>query len=261
MLGLARSGRAAVGALQGPRGGCGGVRPRHRRRRRMIWTLTCASATGTTPCWKASGSSIKSPGVPADADTGGGSARARHPGQVGDRARRATAPEPAARCHRHEREDDDDGPARGDPRGRRCAGRGGREHRPAADLARRRRRRRCLGRVRAVVVPARGRRDASTAGRGAPQPRAGPHRPPRRLRRVRRRQAARRSRTRSRDDVAVVPRGFGPSPAPAGGSSSQATTRFRPSRSSPAPTTARTPPPRPRPHGRSGSRTTRSPRR
>ena len=47
-----------------------------------------------------------------------------------------------------------------------------------------------VGRLRALVVPARGRRDAATAGRGAPQPRAGSPRPARRLRRLRRREAA-----------------------------------------------------------------------
>ena len=76
------------------------------------------------------------------------------------------------------------------------------------------RRRRCLGRLRALVLPARGRRHAATADRRAAQPRARPHRPPRLVRGVRDAKL-RIFENQVRDDVAVVPRGFGPVPGAA----------------------------------------------
>ena len=69
------------------------------------------------------------------------------------------------------------------------ARRGGGEHRPPADVARRAVRRRRLDRLRALVVPARGHADAAPARRGAPQPGARPPRPARHVRGVRRREA------------------------------------------------------------------------
>ena len=72
-----------------------------------------------------------------------------------------------------------------------------------------------LDRLRALVLPARGRRDAAPAGRRAPQPRARPPRPPRHLRGLRATRSSGSSRTRTADDVAVVPRGFGPIPGAA----------------------------------------------
>ena len=91
-------------------------------------------------------------------------------------------------------------------RGRRATS-GGRSRSP-----RRRRRRRRLDRVRALVLPARGRRDAAAARRGADEPRAGPPRSARhrstRTPRAKLRVFARQG----PDDVAVVPRGFGAVP-------------------------------------------------
>ena len=100
--------------------------------------------------------------------------------RLGDRAGGAPPAEPARRRHRHEREDDDDRLARRDPRcgaGRR---RGRREHRTSAELARRPCDPGNLDRVRALLVSARGRRDAASPRGRADEPRAGPPRPARR---------------------------------------------------------------------------------
>ncbi len=107
------------------------------------------------------------------------------------------------RRHRHERQDDDHRAARRDlPGGRtRRGGRGERRH--AADVGARG----GLGRLRAVVVPARGRARARLRRRGAAQPRAGPPRPPRR-RSTAYRDAKLRIFERAR--AKVVPRGLGP---------------------------------------------------
>ena len=157
---------------------------------------------------------VKSPGVPNDAPPDRAAQRPGHPDHLRDRARCAAAPEPDPRRHRHERQDDDDGAPRRDVRRRRDPGRGGREHRPAADEPRRRRRPGRVDRLRALVLPARGRRHAAPADRDAAQPRARPPRPARQLRGVQRRQAAH-LREPGRDDIAIVPRGFGPVPGAA----------------------------------------------
>ena len=103
---------------------------------------------------------------------------ARRAGLVGARARLAAAGadrRALRRGHRHERQVDDDRAARRDlPRGR-PRRRGGREHRHAADLG-------CvggLGRLRGLVVPARGRPRVRLRRRRAAQPRARSHRSPR----------------------------------------------------------------------------------
>ncbi len=122
----------------------------------------------------------------------------------------------------------------------------GRSRRSSAPSPRR------VGRLRALLVPARGRRHAAPARRRPPQPRAGPPRPPRHVRGVRRREApdvrAPERRRHRRPPARVRCR------ARRGGaaSSSPPTTSSRPSRAFPARTTARTPPPRPRPHARQG---------
>ena len=120
---------------------------------------------------------------------GGRGARARRPrprraGDLRDRARRATPLEPDRRSHRDEREDDDDVAPRRRPRGGRVARRGCGQHRPAVERPRRGGPRRRLDRLRAVVVPARGRRHPAAACRGAHEPRAGSHRPARLVRRI-----------------------------------------------------------------------------
>ena len=69
------------------------------------------------------------------------------------------------------------------------AGRGGRERRSPAHVARRLRVAGRLDRVRALLVPARGRSHAEAASRGPAQPRARPSRSPRDVRALRRREA------------------------------------------------------------------------
>ena len=170
------------------------------------------------------------PGIPGQAPPVDGRARPRHPRHLGDRARGAAAREPDHRDHGDERQDDDDGAARGDVRRGRGAGRGGGQHRPAADEPRRHDVAGRVGRVRALLVPARGRRDAPLPDRGAPQPRAGSPRSPRhRSRRIATRSSASsssRPRTTSRSSRAAS----APCRARRGGSSSTAATSCRPSR-------------------------------
>ena len=205
---------------------------------------------------------VKSPGVPGDSGAGRGRPRARHPGDLRDRARRAAAPEPALGGHRHEREDDDHGAARGDPRGGAIAGRGGGEHRPAADVARRRAvaatRGSCASCRRSSSRTSRrcdrGWRCSSTSSRTTSTGTARFDAYAAAKLRVFENQRP--------DDVAVVPRGFGAVPG-AGRRIEFAGRRPASGRAAhpAAPTTGRTPPPPPPQHGRSASPDTRSPKR
>ena len=129
------------------------------------------------------------PGRARRRSTSHGRPGTRDRGDLGDRARRPSGAEPAGRGHRHEREDDDHGADRSDPRGGRGLGRGRGQHRAAAHLSGRRRRARCLDRVRALLVPARGRLDPPAARCSADEPRARPPRPTRRPRGLRAREA------------------------------------------------------------------------
>ncbi len=98
-----------------------------------------------------------------------------------------------------------------------------------------------VDRVRALVVPARGCRDAAAAHRGADQSRAGSSRSARHVRGVCRGEAPACLRTSGRRRCRRPPdAGSARCPARQLASSSRETTRFRRSRSSPAPTTART---------------------
>ena len=110
------------------------------------------------------------------------------------------------------------------------AGRGGGQHRPAADEPRRRAFAGRMGRVRALLVPARGHRDAPLPDRGAAQPRARPPRPARVVRGLSRREAPHlraADRRRPGDRPARLRRR---ARARGAGSSSTATTSSRPSR-------------------------------
>ena len=131
---------------------------------------------------------VKSPGVPGERPLVVGRARARDPGVVRGRVRLPAAPGRHAirRRHGHEREDDHDRAAGCDLPRRRSQRRRRRERRHAACVRARRR----LGRLRALVLPARGRRDACLRRRGAAQPRARPSRPSRDARGLPRREAA-----------------------------------------------------------------------
>ena len=171
-------------------------------------------------------------------------------------------PNPIVGITGHERQDDDDSAAGGDvptPPGSpvEVAGNIGR---PLTSLVGQRRPRR-VGDLRALVLPARGRRDAAARGRGAAQPRARPPRPPRRLRGLPRREAPHLREPGGRTTSPSSRAGSAPVPGRRGASSSRATTRCRPSRGSRARTTARTPQPRRPRHARRASATTRSPRR
>ncbi len=96
---------------------------------------------------------------------------------------------PPHRRHGHEREDDDHGAARRDPARSRPPGRGRRQCRPRPHRCCPGRRGGLVDRVRALELPARGRPHARLRRRRAPQPRARPSRPARQLRRVPRREA------------------------------------------------------------------------
>ncbi len=138
---------------------------------------------------------IVSPGVPLGISRAASGRRRRHPGHLGDRARREAAARAGHRDHGDEREVDDDvarrrAPARRGPRR-------GRVRQPRHPLGRIRdgrsrggaRVRAGVGR-RALVVPARGRARVRARRRRAPEPHARPPRPPRLARRLRRGQGA-----------------------------------------------------------------------
>ena len=157
---------------------------------------------------------VKSPGVPGETRLVAG-AHARHSRVERDRARRAAASEPDSRRHRDERKDDDVGAPRCDLRAAGRPGRGRGQHRPPADLARRLGRAGHLDRLRAVVLPARGRRArsvlasrcSSTSSRTISTGTA-------RSSGTWTRSSAS-SRQQTEDDTAVLPRGFGPVPGAA----------------------------------------------
>ena len=185
VLGLARSGTAAVLALRGQGYDVvahdsipASMRPSSRRREPVSSSAPTISRSST-----GSASSSRARGARHGA-TRRSRPRARDPSDLGDRARSATAWEPDHRHHRHEREDDDSRAPGCDLRSGGCAGRGRGEHRTSVDVARERDRRRGMGRLRAFLVPARGCRHASPAHRRAAQSRARPHRPARHARRL-----------------------------------------------------------------------------
>ena len=102
-----------------------------------------------------------------------------------DRARRAPPPEPDPRRHRDERQDDHDASSSAPSSARPAARRGRRERRPPAHVARRLGRRGRVGRLRALVLPARGRRTrCEPRDRRPAEPRARPPRPARHVRGV-----------------------------------------------------------------------------
>ena len=78
---------------------------------------------------------VKSPGVPGESSLVAGARAQDIPVWSEIELGVRLVPEPARRRHRHERQDDDDRAARRDLPRRRQAGRGGRQHRPAADVA------------------------------------------------------------------------------------------------------------------------------
>ena len=95
------------------------------------------------------------------------------------------------------------------------------QRRPPADLPRRLGFAGCMDRLRALVLPARGRRDLQPAHRRPPQPRARPPRSPRHVRGVRGHQAPRSSSVRRRRTSPSFRGASGLYPEPAGESSSQ----------------------------------------
>ena len=166
---------------------------------------------------------VKSPGVPAESPLAVAARASRRADLERGRARLpAPREQPADRRHRDERQDDDDRAARRDPPRRRARRRDGGERRPPAHRRRRGDRARHVGRLRAVELPARGRAHVRVRRRRPAQPRAGPPRPPRHLRRVPRREAPH---LRARADARSSRAASGST-----GSSSPPTTRCRPSR-------------------------------
>ncbi len=141
--------------------------------------------------WLGSTAVIKSPGVPGSEPTvaaraGCGRARVERGG-----AGVADAREPDRRHHRHQRQDDDHRAGRRDAARAGTRRRGRRQRRPRADRAARPHRSRRVDRLRALELPARGHRHASTArGRRDPQHHARSPRPARHPRGVRALQAA-----------------------------------------------------------------------
>ena len=212
VLGLARSGRAAVAALRHE--GVDVVAydaneeldARRDRRGRPPRHVAGRAARRRRPRGE-------EPRYPGPGATGAGARERADPGHLGDRARRAARPEPDRRDHGHEREDDDDGARGGDVR---CGGIpvevAGNIGRPLTSIVGQRQPRR-VGDVRALVLPARGRRDTAARDGGAPEPRARPPRPPRRLRRLPGREAPRSSRTRARTTSPSSRAGSAPSRA------------------------------------------------
>ena len=151
---------------------------------------------------------VKSPGVPARVAARRGCPRARYSGLERGRARLPAAARRLAphRHHGHEREDDDDRAARSDAPRSGSAGRGRGQRRPRPHRRRPDRGRRLVDRLRALELPARGRRLVRLRRRRPSQRRARPPRPARQLRRLPR---LRSSAIFERARAKVVPRGFG----------------------------------------------------
>ena len=172
VLGLARSGRAAVNALE----------------RRGVEVVTADRELGNDAelaLLDGVAGARQEPGCPArGAARRGGRAAGRADLERG-RARLPAARQPDPRRHRDEREDDHLRAPRRDA-GRTRGG----ERRPGADRARRPGRAGRMDRLRAVELPAGGRARARVRDRGAAEPRAGPPRPPRLVRGLPRREAA-----------------------------------------------------------------------
>ena len=171
------------------------------------------------------------PGCPRRRRARRGRTKRGHRDRVGDRARRPPPAEPDRRRHRHERQDDDDGAARRDLRG----GRRGRPRSPGTSAARSRRSSASsepgrVDRLRALVLPARGRRHAAAADRRPAEPRARPPRPARLASTRTATRSSASSRTRSRTTSRSCRAASARSRARAAGSSSPATTRSRRSR-------------------------------
>ena len=168
-----------------------------------------------------------------------------------------SSPNPLARRHRHERQDDDERAPRRDLPGRRPAGRGRRQRRPPAHRPRRRD-------PEDAWSSASSRASSSRTSRAPAAVAVLLNVTPDHLDRHGDLDAYRAAKLRifenqAPEDVAVVPRGFPPVPGRAAGSSSRPTTRCRPSRASRASTTARTPPRPPPLRARPASPTRRSP--
>ena len=191
VVGLARSGVAAAEALLAAGAQVVGFDRNEALDTGRLRELRCRNSPRTRGGDAATGdrSRREEPGGPGRDAAGPGRARACRPRLERDRARRAAPPEPDPRRHGDERQDDDDAsfsarfPGGGPPV--EVAGNVGRPLTSLVGDASAG----GLGRVRAVVVPARGRRDAAAARRRPPQPRAGPPRPARHIRRVRRHEA------------------------------------------------------------------------
>ena len=132
---------------------------------------------------------MKSPGVPSEAPLVAARAGTRDPRVERGRARSPPRPPARRRRHRHEREDDDDRARRGDAARRGALGRGRRQRRSAALRAGRGARGGGGGRLRALELPARGRREAALPRRRPAQPHARPPRPARLVRALPRREA------------------------------------------------------------------------
>ena len=133
VLGLARSGTAAVAALRRAGSDVTAYDANADLDVAEIDGRSPSRRAGTTRSSTASSSSSRAPAFRHDAPPVAAARRPRDPGHLGDRARSPPAREPDHRDHGDERQDDDDGAARRDVRGCRDACRGRGQHRPAAD--------------------------------------------------------------------------------------------------------------------------------
>ena len=172
-------------------GRCGGPLSRRRCREARRPRRRTPTRNGGGGVARGSGTGREEPGRAGRVGARRRRALARHPGLERGRARlpAATRRLTPHRCHRHEREDDDDRITRRDPPLRRPDRRGCRQRRPGAHRRRAHRGGGLVDRVRAFELPARGRPHARLRRRRPPQPRARPPRPARQLRRVPRREA------------------------------------------------------------------------
>ena len=200
---------------------------------------------------------VKSPGVPGETRARRERARARRSRVGRDRARRrgSSRTRSSASRGRTARRPRASSSARSSvPHGRsvEVAGNVGRPLTSLVGTVGRRR----MDRLRALLVPARGRAYVEAARRRPPQSRGRPSRPPRDLRGVRRREAPDVRAVRPGRTSPFSRAGSSTSPVRHDESTSQVTTLSPPNRGSPARTTARTRPPRPLRRGLPASRTT-----